>query len=273
MALAQQINSRALAGEISDATAYYAVLEFSAYVREVLQIMTLKPMFVSIGLSLALCVACGGSSDGGPAGSAGSAGSSSPGGSGGSVSPGGSGPGGSSPGSSGAGGRPSTASGDFSSGLSGDKQLGSLTDQEFAGLCQKLHDYVSTSSFLEKAEEFSCRISGLFVATLSNAQTDAELQSSCKTAYNACLAAPTTTTETCTKPDATCTATVAEYEACMSDSIEAFGEALKAVPACSELTLALLAMSGDDMMSQEPASCTALKAKCPSAPTLPGAGD
>jgi hypothetical protein len=95
----------------------------------------------------------------------------------------------------------------------------------------------------------------------------------CKSVYDSCIAAPTTVTESCTKPDASCTATVSEYEACVNDTIKALGEAEKAVPACDQLTLALLAMSGDSMLTESPASCTALDAKCPSAPMPPGSGN
>ena len=80
------------------------------------------------------------------------------------------------------------------------------------------------------------------------------------------------TTETCTKPDASCTATVAEYDTCVNDTIKGLSDAENALPTCDKLTLAFLAMTGDGALTETPASCTALQAKCPSAPMPPGSG-
>ena len=241
-----------------------------------MQIMTMKPRFVSIGLSLALCVACGGTSDGGngsPGGGAGSApvgagGSGSPGGS----SAGGSGPGGSGPGGSSAGGAPS-GTGDFSSGIAGNQQLGSLSDSEIQGLCKKVGDYFSSGSAAVDVQELTCRFESAFGASFSGATTDAALQAACKTLYDQCIAAPTTTTETCNKPDAGCTATVAEYEACVNDTATSLSTVTKALPACDELTMASLGDLGSGAATDSPASCTSVKAKCPTAPLPPGAAD
>ena len=235
-----------------------------------LQITAIRPIFASIGLCLATCVACGGSDSGsaspGGAGSNSAAGQSSGGGA----------PGGSGAGGSGAGGRPSSASGDYSSGVPGDKQLGSLSEQEFQGLCKKLDDYFSTGPVAAGIEEFNCRMSGLFGAALSGAQTDAALQTACKPVYDACIAAPTMATSTCTKPDATCTATVAEYDACLNDSLDALSTLQNALPSCDKLTVASLGSLGSlggATSAQESASCQTVKAKCPSAPPAPGLGE
>ncbi|MEI9942570.1 MAG: hypothetical protein WDO69_35600 [Pseudomonadota bacterium] len=193
--------------------------------------MTMKPMFVSIGLSLAMCVACGGSSDGGN-------------------------------------GAPANSSGNYSSGVSGDKQLGALTDQEFQGVCKNLSDYFSSGAVGKGFEEFTCRFEGLLAGVA--AQTDAELQAACKATYDQCVAAPTTTTETCTKPDASCTATVAEYDACVNDSAKALTTLANSIPSCDKLTMASLGMIAVDDSTATPASCTTLQTKCPSAPKPPG---
>jgi hypothetical protein len=226
-----------------------------------LQFMTKKPLFVSIGLSLALCVACGGTSDSGNGDPAGSAGTSSPGGSGGS--PGGSGPGGGSPGGGSPGGAPSTGS-TYSSGIAGDKQVGALTDQEFASMCQKFSDYFSTGAVGAAAEEITCRMGALFVGIL--AQSDAELQTTCKAVYDQCIAGPTMTEETCNKPDATCTATVAEYDACLNDAGKAFIALPNALPTCDKATLTSLENLDLGSQGESPASCKIVETKCPSAP-------
>ncbi|MEI9952547.1 MAG: hypothetical protein WDO74_27100 [Pseudomonadota bacterium] len=219
--------------------------------------MIMKPMFVSIGLSLALCVACGGSSDG--SGSSGGSGGSGPVGGPGGSSPGGSGPGGS-------GGTPGTSAGNFSSGIPGDKQLGSLTDQEFSALCQKLDDYFTDGPVGKSVQEFSCRFSGALLAAISSPKTDAALQASCKTIYDQCIASPTTSTVTCTKPDATCTATAAEYDVCVNDMTASVSKLENTLPSCDKLTLASQGTIGTGATPETPASCTAVRAKCPTAP-------
>jgi len=250
------------------------MVAWSAKLRErsgnMLQVMNMKPLFVSIGLSLSLCIACGGS-DGDNHGSPGGSGGSTSSGSGGSGDPGGSSPGGSSPGGSGsggagpsAGGAPNAPAGGYSSGIAGDRQLGSLTDDEYAGMCQKLSDYFSDSSATGKnVEEFACRVSSALGALFFGADSDAALQAACKPLYDTCVASPTTTEESCTKPDATCQATVAEYDTCVNDELKALNQAVTAVPSCDKITIvsltALFAASG----SQTIASCDALEAKCP----------
>jgi len=233
-----------------------------------LQIMNMKPLFVSIGLSLSLCVACGGSDSsdkGSPGGSAGSTSS----GTSGSGNPGGSSSGGSSTGGSSSGGSGQSAagaanapSGGYSSGLAGDRTLGSLTDDESAGLCQKLSDYFSDSSATGKnVEEFTCRVSSAFTALLLGADSDAALQAACKPLYDSCVASPAMTEESCTKPDATCQATIAEYDICVNDELKALNQAVTAVPSCDKITIASLTALFSQ--SQTIASCDALKAKCP----------
>ena len=223
--------------------------------------MTMKSVFVCLGLSL--CVACGGS-DGANGNTAGSSGSGNPGA--GSGNPG-AGSGGSGPS---AGGAPATNSGTFSSGLSGDKQLGSLTDDESAALCKKLSEYFADGGAVSKNfQEVTCRVTGVFFAAIfGGMSTDAALQASCKSTYDACVAAPTTSSESCKKPDASCTATTSEYEACVNDSIKQIGQLGTAVPTCDKLTVASAgALFAGGSASESPASCQAVSAKCPDAPT------
>jgi len=201
-----------------------------------LHFMTPKPLFISIALSLSLCVACGGSdSDNNTAGA------------------------------------PNNSSGSYSSGIAGDKQLASLTDQEFAGLCKKLDDYFSTGTLNKSLQEFTCRFAGLFAG--GAAQTDAELQAACKPAYESCIGGQTTTDHTCSKPEASCTATVAEYDACANDAAKQLAKLGTALPSCDKLTASSLQTVDLGSSTQAPASCTLLTSKCPSAPKPPGYGD
>jgi hypothetical protein len=231
-----------------------------------------------LGLGLALgVVACGGS-DSGNANAGGSAGASSGGSSsagssamgGGTSKAGGSNTAGSnsSAGSNNAGNN-SGSPGDLDTGLPADKPLSDLTDAEITGLCSKFDEFFSSGSVGMNLEEFSCRFSGLFAAALGGAETDAAARAACKTAYDACVAAPAETTEMCGRPTGTCTATVAELEACANDSAKAVDQLTASFPTCAELTLADLTGGGGDAEPQDPVSCTMFEMKCPGGPARP----
>lgn len=228
-------------------------------------------------LSLVLAVACGGKDDtspGGSAGSAGSAGTST--GSGGSSGSSGTNKGGSSGNSKGGssgtskGGSSSSGGGNFSTSVPGDKELGELTPAEVEQLCDDLEQFTEDLDVAAASQEFSCRATGLF-AGLSDPQSDETVQAACKVAYDECMASPPepTTPGECSAPDASCTATVDEFEACMSDAKATFDELATALPSCEELSLADLgSLGGEQPMS--PASCTTFQEKCPSGPAVPG---
>jgi len=227
-----------------------------------MQLMSMKPAFVSIGLAFSLCVACGGSDGGGNGNmNAAGAGNMNAAGAGNTNAAG--------AGNTNAAGAANTSTGSFSSGLPADKQLGSLTDAEKAALCQKLSDYFSQGTISKSLEEFTCRSSSaLFALVLSGAQNDADLQTACKSAYEPCLSSPVMTSESCkvSETGSTCTATVAEYDACMNDYAKSLDQLITTFPTCDKLTLT---SSSQIFALSEPASCQTLQEKCPDA-ALPG---
>ncbi len=181
-------------------------------------------------VALGLCVACGGSSSGGS----------------------------SSPGST-----------DFSSSLPGDKSLGSLSDSENAQLCKDLQSYYGPNAAAGKElKDFTCRFSALLLAGFASPTTDSELQAACKAGYDECQhSAEQSSMVTCNQPQASCTATVAEMEACVTESTKALADLGNQFPECSKVTIASL-QSTMDPGTAPPAindspSCTALEAKCP----------
>jgi len=229
-----------------------------------------------IGLSLAFgVVACGGSDAGGDKTSTGGTGGSATASGGSSTTAGTSSStagGTSKAGGTGTAGSSTGPAGDFDTGLPADKPIASLTDAEIAGLCDKFDDFYSTGEVAADLKDFSCRFSGLLAAAFAGAETDAAARAACKTAYDACAAAPSETTSTCKKPTGTCTATVAEVEACANDSAKAVDQLTSAFPSCAELTLADLMDTGEEpTTAEDPASCTTLEMKCPSGPKPPAA--
>jgi len=228
--------------------------------------------YLPLGLGLSLTVvACGGSDNGNSEKTGGSA----------AMTSGGSGTmasGGTSPStagtsskagtsSTGNGGSTGNSGGDFMTGLPASTPLSSLTDAQTMQLCSSLDDYFSTT-----LKDFDCRLAGLFAAAFSAPDTDAKAQAACKTAYDECTTAPVMSTGSCMKPTGTCTATVGDFEKCMSDEGAIFDQAGASLPPCADLTLQDLMSSGGDMTQpMEPASCTALQMACPGAPTPPAA--
>lgn len=226
-------------------------------------------MGLPVCLSLVLAVACGGKDETGPGGSAGSAGSAGTStGSGGSSGSSSTSKGGSSGTSKG--GSSSSGGGNFSTSVPGDKELGELTPAEVEQLCDDLGQFTEDLDVAAATQEFSCRVAGL-VASVSAPESEESLRAACQVAYDECMASPPepTTTEECSAPDASCTATVDEFEACMSDAKATFDELATALPSCEDLTLADLgSLAGEQPMA--PASCTTFQEKCPNGPAVPG---
>ncbi len=182
----------------------------------------------------------------------------------------------------GSGGVPSSNAGSgglapFDPGVAGSAQLGSLSDSDTQKLCDELQQYVSGAPFMQAEGQLSCGAAGIAAAFMATDMTDSGIQSACKSASDACTAALKDTnpmmTDTCDKPDASCTATVAEYTACLNDAVNVLNTTN--IPACSTLTkanlqTALLSLAG--LAQGEPASCTAYEMKCPGGTGMPDPG-
>jgi hypothetical protein len=166
----------------------------------------------------------------------------------------------------------------FSTGLPPSQSLGSISDADLKTLC------AAASSFANDLvnHDSACLIAGYDAAAvqhlLGTAQTDADLQKACTDAETACKNDPardagtTTTTQTCRKPPASCTATVGEYEACVNDAKAAYQMQFSSLSTCAALTAADLRMPEGGPTatpSNQPASCKVVSTKCPSGVATP----
>jgi len=88
--------------------------------------------------------------------------------------------------------------------------------------------------------------------------TDEALQLACVEGYNECMAEPATGGE-CTRPEGACTATVAEVEACLNDTLAVMNQ----LPSCEGLTAETLNGLEDPAYTEDPASCVAVDQECP----------
>ena len=182
----------------------------------------------------------------------------------------------------GCGGSGSSGGGPFTTSVRGSKPLNTLTTGEKMQLCNDAQAYFKTPAVRQQ----ECRFSGFFAAALTAefdpSITDAQIQQACTQAVSECVSSAAdagagSTTDMCNTSQtlpASCTATVADYSACVTTIPETLASA---APACSSITRASLntdAGSDSTSATSSPA-CTTLQNKCPGildATTAPDGG-
>lgn len=165
----------------------------------------------------------------------------------------------------------------FSTGVPGNKPLGTLTPAEAKTLCMNALNYLQKQLTSGNFREQQCRAIGVGFASLglTSTTTDQAVQQACTAGYALCQTSLTADggitfdndggTDSCSTTDIppTCTATASQYEACVNES---FSAANNIYPPCNQLTVAkaqmLLATDGGTVNTSGPA-CTAFEAACP----------
>lgn len=138
-----------------------------------------------------------------------------------------------------------------------------LSDSQVKAFCDSAAKAGAAALGTQDAKQALCGFSGYFLATLASS-SGGDGASACKTAYDECLKAPAeTSTSTCEKPSATCTATIGEIEACLNDSMAQVSQILKSLPGCDDVGKPLDGAAPTE--DQSPASCQVVKQKCPEA--------
>jgi len=211
-------------------------------------------------LVLVATMAAGGCSQGGGGGTTGTAGSAG-GATGTAGSAGGTtGTGGGAGGATGTGGG---AGGGSVTSISGSRTLGSLTKAESDQLCDDTKAYFMTA--ISKAN--SCKFSALSNAASTSAPNDTVLRTNCTSMETSCNASATMgpgAATSCFMPPATCTATVAQYSACISDGAALLNQSATTLPSCSAVRLAdITPIFGAVEALYQAAGCMVLTAACP----------
>jgi hypothetical protein len=155
----------------------------------------------------------------------------------------------------------------FSSGVDGTKPLGMVSPAEAEQICKASQSYVQGAISEDKQKQLGCKTVALLAAALGGMGGNAsQLQSACQTAYDGCLKSvstpPGSSSSSCATPSSKCTATVAEYEACLTAVPGLIDSALAAIPSCNNLTPAALQGSGAQTVTA-PAACKTFEMKCP----------
>lgn len=171
----------------------------------------------------------------------------------------------------------------FHTSVPSDKPLGTLSPSDTKTLCMDTMTFVSMQVQSLNTKDNQCRAAGIAISTLTAGganTTDAQIQASCQAVYQGCLSAPADAGFTtggsdagapsldCANamaPAASCTATVAQYTACVSETTASLQNLF---PPCNQLTKAKLAMftgdAGAPTSGQNPGpACMAFQAACP----------
>lgn len=172
-------------------------------------------------------------------------------------------------GSSGAAGAPT-----ISTGLPPNKRLDELTPAERTQACNKIVGSVNGGSL----NADYCKITSTVTAALASGldpgatsgASDAEVREFCTQAYQTCVMDPQASPaacETIAMRSTTCTATVAELEACGGANAKALRDAAAGLPSCDKLTQATagaaLLTLGASPLTMQAAACNEFNRKCP----------
>ncbi len=147
--------------------------------------------------------------------------------------------------------------------VSGTKNISSLSTAEATQLCNDTYSYFDTAI----PHATACKWKGLSRAASSSSQTQNDLRTGCALAENGCLQsdAGAFANPGCGDlPTKNCTATVAQYTACVTDEATQFNQTVNGFPACDVVMLSGTAAIFDALAGgTPPASCTSLGDACP----------
>ena len=129
-------------------------------------------------------------------------------------------------------------------------------------LCKDTYAYFGKAIPMATA----CKYKGLSFATSSSATSDSQFQQVCTDHETACLQSGSGVGSAddpgCSNIPSTCTATVAEYSACISDEVAAFNQSMNGLPSCATATSADGSAVWQVMIPTPPASCDSLTNEC-----------
>ena len=147
--------------------------------------------------------------------------------------------------------------------VSSTKTIGSLSAAEATQLCNDTYFYFDSAI----PHATACKWNGLYRAASSSSMTTDQLRTGCSLAENSCLQsdAGAFANPGCGDVPKTCTATVAQYAACIADEVTTFNQTVNGFPSCMTVTMAGTGPIFDALAGgTPPASCTSLGDACPS---------
>lgn len=145
--------------------------------------------------------------------------------------------------------------------LDGSKAVNALSSTQASQLCDDTYNYFAAKI----PAATTCKWAGLAYGLQSSAQSDTVLQNQCSTHQASCMqtANPWTNNPGCNDLPTTCTATVAQYSACIADEVSSFVQVVGTLPACTSFTMSQTGQVVDAQTANPPASCMSLMNTCP----------
>jgi hypothetical protein len=158
----------------------------------------------------------------------------------------------------------------FVTGVDRDKPLGTVTGPEAQAVCEATQSWSREAIPQEKQRDLTCKITATLAASVgtggggAGAGGEAQLRVACQMAYDQCTMAPLpadTAPAMCQGFPTNCTATVAEYEACLNDLPPFVDQTLPMLPSCETLNaISILAVA--NLINTLPATCRTFQMKC-----------
>jgi hypothetical protein len=156
----------------------------------------------------------------------------------------------------------------FSSGLPPEQSLSDLNQGDKGRVCSSLVGY------LQDNKDLLCKITGYLSASLDTsfgiAMADADVQSKCAESLAKCESDQPFATPSACKPldiSSDCSATVREYESCLTEELTQIRDYASGLPTCSQLTAASFDAQAtthtDKVVIGRGPACKALQARCP----------
>jgi hypothetical protein len=155
----------------------------------------------------------------------------------------------------------------YASGIDGRTPLSGLSASDASRLCTSAQTWARDAIPLSKRAMLLCKSGALAAVVIRGSmERPGRLQQVCQQTYAGCIQhsdmAPAAIS--CPLAGPGCTATVADYEACLNDFPASFDRSLAAIPSCDMLTLdAIFGLT--TAASILPPSCVAFKMRCPGA--------
>jgi hypothetical protein len=153
----------------------------------------------------------------------------------------------------------------YASGIDGQRPLAGLSASEAGQLCMSAQSWARDAIPLYQRAMLVCKSGALAAVVIEGSREGpGRLQEICQETFDGCLQhsdmAPAAIS--CPTPGPGCTATVADYEACLNDFPASFDRSVAAIPSCDKLTLdAIFGLT--NAASILPPSCVAFKMRCP----------
>lgn len=152
----------------------------------------------------------------------------------------------------------------YSTGLPPEQTLPELSDDEFDQLCSSWEVYLSERFHGDLVSAY-CRFVAVSLVGFVMPENDRSLLEQCELAFEQCVTSPPGVMngpiQQCPSRGGSCSATVADYERCTADSVDALGSSWDTLPACGEFGLVDLPIRIE--AAATPASCLSYYQKCP----------